>query len=85
MLGRVISPNYLDPSISIMDMHIKIIVVHNRLIELGDTINSITKETMLNLNLQGVLRKTIMVLQLANKSIVSLERVIKNMMVSMDS
>jgi len=44
-----------------------------------------TKETMLKLNLQGSLRKTTTVLQLADRYTVALEGVVEDVMVSIDS
>lgn len=76
MLGKVLSPKYLDPSSLVVDVHINSIIFPNALIGLGDTINVMTRETMFNLNLQGALRKTHMVLQLLDRSIVSPEGVI---------
>lgn len=71
MLGRVISLNYLDPSILVVDVHIDGIMVPNTLIDLGATINVMTRETML--------------LQLAYRSTISLEGVIEDVLVSIDS
>lgn len=62
MLGRVISPKYLDPSSPVVDVHIDGIMAPNTLINLGFAINVMPRETMLKLNLQGALRKTIIVL-----------------------
>ena len=44
-----------------------------------------TKETMLKLNLQGTLRKTTTVLQLANWSIVTPEGIFEDVMVTIES
>jgi len=58
MLGRVLFPKYLDRGSPVVDVHIDGIIVPNTLIDLGAAINVImTQETMLKLNLQGVLRK----------------------------
>lgn len=46
MIGRVISPKYLDPNSSVMDVQINSIVVPKTLIDLGTTINFMTKETV---------------------------------------
>ena len=85
MLARVIFPKYLDPGSPVFDVHIDGVIVPNTLIELGATINIMTKETMLKLNLQGTLRKTITVLQLGNWSIVTLEGIVEEVMVTIDS
>ena len=68
-----------------MDVHINGTIVPHTLIDLGVAINVITKDTMLELNLQGSLRKTTIVLQLAVHSIVTREGIAKDVMVSIDS
>jgi len=85
MLGRVIFSKYLDPVSPVVDVHIDGIIVPHTLIDLGDAINVMTKETTLKLNLQGSLRKTTTILQLADKSTVAPEGVVEDMMVSIDS
>jgi len=55
------------------------------LIDLGAAINVMTNDTMLKLNLQGSLRKTTTVLQLADYSIATLEGIVEDVMVSIDS
>jgi len=62
MLGRVISPKYLDLGSLVVHMHINNIMVPNTLIDLEDEINVMTKETMLKLNLQGAFKKTTTIL-----------------------
>jgi len=64
LLGKVISQKCLDLGSLIEDVNI------------GSTINVMNKETMLNINLQGALRKTTKVLQLADRSIITLEEFI---------
>ena len=68
-----------------VDVHIDGIIVTHTLIDIRAIINVMTKETMLKLNLQGVLRKTTTVLQLADRSIVAPEGVVEDVMVSIDS
>lgn len=51
MLGRVISPKYLDPGSLLVEVHINGSVVPNTLIDLGVEINLMNRETMLKLNL----------------------------------
>ena len=62
MLGKVISPKYLDLGSLIVDVHINNTVVPNTLIDLGVTINVMTRETILKLNLLGALKKTMTLL-----------------------
>jgi len=85
MLGQVICPKYLDPGSPIVDVHINGTIVPHTLIDLGAAINVMTKDTMLKLNLQGSLRKTTIVLQLADHSIVTSEGILEDVMVSIDS
>eukprot|EP00253_Pinus_taeda_P022003 PITA_22003 len=87
MLGQVICPKYLNPGSPIVDVHINGTIVPHTLIELGAVINVMTKETMLKLklNLQGSLRKTTTVLQLADHSTVTLKGIVEDVMVSTDS
>lgn len=82
MLGRVISPKYLECSSPVVDVHIDGIMVPNTLIELGAGINVMNRESMLNMNLQGALRKTNTMLQLAEISIVDPKGVIEDVLVS---
>lgn len=58
MLGRVISPKYLDLGSLVVDVKINGIMVPNTLIDLRVVINVMTREAMLKLNLQGALRNT---------------------------
>ena len=66
-------------------MHINGTIVPHNLIDLGASINVMTKDTMLKLNLQGSLRKTTTILQLAYRSIVIIEGIVEDMMVSINS
>ena len=85
MLGLVICPKYLDLGSPVVDVHINGIVVPHTLIDLGVAINVMTKDTMLNLNLQGSFRKTTIVLQLVDNSTLTLEGIVEDMMLSLDS
>ena len=60
-------------------------MISHTLIDLGDTINVMTKDTILKLNLQGSLRKTMTVLQLPDRSTMTLEGIVEDVMVSIDS
>lgn len=51
MLGRVIFPKYLDLGSPVVDVHIDGTIVPHTLTDLGATINVMTKDTMLKLNL----------------------------------
>ena len=66
-------------------VHIDGIIVPHILIDIGASMNVMTKETMLKLNLQGSLRKTTTILQLEDRSTLSPEGVVEDAMVSIDS
>eukprot|EP00253_Pinus_taeda_P026150 PITA_26150 len=85
MLGQVICPKYLDPGSPVVDVHINGTIVPHTLIDLGAAINVMTKDTILKLNLQGSLRNTTTVLLLADRSIVTPEGIVEDVMVSIDS
>ena len=85
MMGQVIDPKYLDSGIPVVDVHIIDTIVPHALINLGAAINVMTKDTMLKLNLQGSLKKTTIVLQLAECSTVTAKRIVEDVMVSIDS
>jgi len=75
----------LDPGSPVVDVHINGTIVPHTLIDLGATINVMTKETMLKLNLQGSLQQTTTVLQLADHSTITPEGIVEDVMVSIDS
>jgi len=85
MLGPVICLKYFDPGSPVVDVHINGTIVPHTLIDLGDAINVMTKDTMLKLNLQGSLKKTTTVLQLADRSTVTPLDIVEDVMVSIDS
>eukprot|EP00253_Pinus_taeda_P026388 PITA_26388 len=80
MLGKVICLKYLDPGSPVVDVHINGTIFQHTLIDLGAAINVMTKDTMLNLNLQGSFRKTTTVLQLADRSIVTPKGIVEDVM-----
>jgi len=67
-----------------VDVRIDGIIVPHTLIDLGASINVMTKDTMLKLNLQESLRKTTTVLQLADISTVAPKGFVEDVMVSID-
>lgn len=85
MLVQVICLKYLDPRSPIVDFHINGTMIPHTLIDLGATTNVMIKDTMLKLNLQGSLRKTTIVLQIADHSTVTPEGIVEDVMVSIDS
>lgn len=68
-----------------MDVLIDSIMVPNTLIDLRAAINVMTRETMLKLNIQGDLRNTTTMLQLADISTLAPKGITDNVMVSTDS
>jgi hypothetical protein len=52
MLGKIFVPIYLYLRIPIVDIYIKKYLILNTLIDLGEDINVMTKETMLRLDLR---------------------------------
>eukprot|EP00253_Pinus_taeda_P029422 PITA_29422 len=85
MLGQVICPKDLDPESPVVDVHINGTIIPHTLIDLGAAINVMTRDTMLKINLQGSLRKTSTVLQLADCSTMTPEGIMEDVMVSIDS
>lgn len=60
-------------------------MIPHTLIDLGAGINVMTKDTMLELNIQGSMRKTTTMLQLADHSTMTAEGIVQDVMVSIDS
>ena len=73
------------PRNAIVDVHINGTIVPHTLIDFGASINVMTKDTMLKLNLQGSLRKTTKFLQLASHSTVTPKGIVEDVMVFIDS
>jgi hypothetical protein len=85
MLGRVFVPKYLDPRSPAVDVYINKSVNQYTLIYIVSSINVMEKDIILGLYLQGLLRHTLIVLQLVDISIVSPKGVLDDVMVSIDS
>ena len=85
MLGQLICPKYLDLGSPVVYVHINGTIVPHTLIDLRVTINIMTKDIMLKLNLQGSLRNTTTVLQLADHSTLAPKGIIEDVMISNDS
>ena len=62
MLGKFLNPKYVDPRNQIMIVNINNMSIPKTLIDLGVSINVMTKDTMLKLNLQSSLRHTTIML-----------------------
>jgi len=85
LLGQVICPKYLDPGSPVVDVHINGTIIPHTLIDLGAAFNVMTRDTMLKLNLQSSLRKTSTVLRLADRSTVTPEGIVEDVLVFVDS
>ena len=72
MLGRLCIPKYFDPGIPTANVHINKTLIPKSLIYLGVSINVMTMDTMLRLNLQPLLRCTTTILQLVDSSTIFL-------------
>lgn len=84
MLGNIFTAKYSDPGSSIVNVQINDVLIPNTLIDLGDEINVMTRETMDMLGLSD-LRDTPIVLQLAGRSTIKLEGIIEDLVISIDS
>ena len=84
MLGKLVTPKYSDLGSPVVDVSINGQSVKNALIDLGVVINVMTKDTMKKLKIEG-LRATPTILQLVNSSTVTPDRMIENIVVTLDS
>ena len=85
MSGQVIFPKYLDPGSPVVDVHFDGTIVPHTLIDLGDAINVMTKDTILKMHPWRSLRKTMTVLHLADRSKIAPGGIIEDVMISIDS
>ncbi|XP_059070389.1 uncharacterized protein LOC131860053 [Cryptomeria japonica] len=84
MLGNLTIPKYVDPESPVIQLSIGKITIPNKLVDLGAAINVMTNETKTKLSLEG-LRPTPIVLQMVDRSLVKLEGVIEDVVLSIDS
>ncbi|XP_059075395.1 uncharacterized protein LOC131875325 [Cryptomeria japonica] len=84
MLGKLCVPKYFDTGSPVVGIFINGVQVHNALIDLGATINVMTKDVMQKLNIT-TLRSTPIVLQLADSSIVKPNGMVEDLIVKLDS
>ena len=84
MMGKTTIQKYLDPISSIVKTHINGIEIPNTLIDLGATINIMSKQTMNQLKLSN-LQYTPTLLQLADRSVIKLDGVLEDIYVSLNS
>ena len=73
MLGKVFVPKYSNLESPRVNIHIANKLITNDLIDLGATINALEM-----LELQGILRKPLIFIQMDNRSIVKQDRMISN-------
>lgn len=85
MLGKVITPKYDDIGIPIVIVQINDNQIPKTLIDHIAAINVMTRDTMLNMNLQSSLRHTPTILQLGDSSIVCPEGMLKDITIIIDS
>jgi hypothetical protein len=74
----------LDPSGLLVDVYNDKSLIKNTLIDLGETINVMTKDTILKLSLHGLLRYTPTVIQLVDISTLNPEGTLEDVMVSIN-
>ncbi|XP_059077911.1 uncharacterized protein LOC131876508 [Cryptomeria japonica] len=84
MLGKVSIPKYSDPGNPLVVVVVNGVQVHNALIDLREAINVMTKDVMQKINITNLRTKTI-VLQLADNSIVTLDGIVEDLVVTLDS
>jgi hypothetical protein len=84
MMGGFLAAKYSDPSSPVVNVQINNTLISNTLIDLGDTINVMTHETMEAVGLRG-LWETPIVLQLVNRSTIKLEGILEDVVISLDS
>lgn len=84
MLSKAMTPKYSDLGSLVVTIHINGIQIQNVLIDLGASINVMTKEVLLRLNIIR-LRDTHTILQLANNSTVKPNCMIEDIIVILDS
>jgi hypothetical protein len=84
MLGKILTTKYIDPGSPIVDVHINNICIPNTLIDLGVSINVMTKETIQKLKLTN-LRQTPIVLQLVDRSIIQPKGILEDVVIFVDS
>jgi hypothetical protein len=86
MLGKVFVPKYFDLGSPIVNIHIANKLITNTLIDLGETINVMTKDTLEKLELQGLLRQTpTMFFKWLIDPLVKPEGMLEDIIVSIDS
>lgn len=84
MLVKISVPKYANPSSPMIKVRIGDVTTPNTLVDLGAAINLMTNETKERLSLQG-LRPTPTVLQMADHSLIKLEGMIKDIIISIES
>lgn len=84
MLENITILKYTNPRSPIVDVKINGTLIKNTLIDLGEIINVMTKETMQLLQLVN-LRPTPIILQLTDRSTVKPEGIIEDLVIALDS
>jgi hypothetical protein len=84
MLGKVVTTKNTNIDSPIVDVYINNICIPNTLIDLGATINVMTRETKKKLKLTN-LHQNGTVLQMANQSTIEPEGILEDIIISIDS
>eukprot|EP00253_Pinus_taeda_P034423 PITA_34423 len=84
MMGKIAMQKYVDPGIPIVKTHINGIEIPNTLIDLGEAINIMSRQTMEQLKLPNLLY-TPTLLQLVDRLVIKLDGVLEDILVSLDS
>eukprot|EP00253_Pinus_taeda_P028513 PITA_28513 len=84
MMGKITMHKYVDPGSPIVKTHINGIEIPNTLIDLGASINIMSRQTMEQLKLPNLLF-TPTLLQLADRSIIKPDGVLEDISISLDS
>lgn len=84
MMGKIAIQKYVDPGSPIVKTHINGIEIPNTLIDLGETINIVSKQTMEQLKLPNLLY-TPTFLQLADRSVIKPDGVLEDISISLGS
>lgn len=85
ILARVLNPKYLDLGRLIVNVHINEKPIPKTIIDIGESTNVMTRDTMLKLNIQNSLSHATIVLQLVNRSIITPKGILEDIIVSIDS
>ena len=84
MLSKALTPKYSDPGSPVVTIQINGTQIQNVLIDLGASINVMTREVLLRLNVIGI-RDTPTILQLEDNSTIKPDGMIEDIIATLDS